>query len=134
MRSVKPKRGERGFTLLEALLATFIMAIAVVTLMANLTTSTRNLLVGTEMDRLTLLSKSKMDELITQAGPLNGVVEGVHPEGGWRATVTLEAVSAGSADRLEHIVLETWLMSGARRRSLVLETYRRVPGPGSTGG
>jgi general secretion pathway protein I len=131
---MRAAKSRKGFTLLEVLVATFILAVAATALLSNLTTSTRNLITGTEMDRLTTLSKSKMDELITQPGPMLGTLEGALPGGGWRAVVTLEAVSANGSDRLEKIVLETWLVSGLRRRNLVLETYRRVPGPGSTGG
>jgi prepilin-type N-terminal cleavage/methylation domain-containing protein len=140
MRPIR-RRSQAGFTLLEVLVATLILGVAVAALMSNLSTSTANLIRGTETDRLTALSKSKMDELIAQAGPLNGVLEGPLDvdsagklRGGWRATVSLEAMAAGSFTRLERIVLETWLQSGSRRRSLILETFRRVPGPGSGGG
>ncbi len=137
----RAKRRQRGFTLLEVLVATLIMAVAVAALMSNLSTSTANLIRGTDNDRLTALSKSKMDELIAQPGPLNGVLEGPleadsngRVRAGWRATVTVAGLAANSMLRLERIQLETWLQSGARRRTLTLETFRRVPGPGTGGG
>ncbi len=131
---------QRGFTLLEVLVATLLMAIAVTSLMSNLSTSTANLMRATDLDRLTALTKSKMDELITRPGLMNGVVEGPFAvgspaRGGWRATIFVAGVAnQGGGDRLERIQLETWLEVGGKRRTMFLETYRRVPGPGASGG
>lgn len=128
---------QAGFTLIEMLVATLIMAIAVTALMSNLSTSTNNLLRASDIDRLTALSKSKMDELIVQPGRMDGVYEGVldvdargEVRGRWRAIVSVGAMAPNGLDRLERIQLETWLQVGAKRRSLVLETFRRVPGSG----
>lgn len=132
-----PRSNESGFTLIEMLVATLIMAIAVTALMSNLSTSTNNLLSAADIDRLTSLSKSKMDELIVQPGRMDGVYEGVldadaqgQVRGRWRAVVTLGAMSPTGLDRLERIQLDTWIQIGSKRRTLQLETYRRVPGLG----
>jgi prepilin-type N-terminal cleavage/methylation domain-containing protein len=131
------RNSQSGFTLIEMLVATLIMAIAVTALMSNLSTSTNNLLSAADIDRLTSLSKSKMDELIVQPGRMDGVYEGVldadsqgQVRGRWRAIVTLGAMSPTGLDRLERIQLETWIQIGSKRRTLQLETYRRVPGMG----
>jgi prepilin-type N-terminal cleavage/methylation domain-containing protein len=128
---------QAGFTLIEMLVATLIMAIAVTALMSNLSTSTNNLLSASDIDRLTSLSKSKMDELIVQPGRMDGVYEGIldadaqgQVRGRWRALVTLAAMAPTGLDRLERIQLETWIQVGSKRRTLQLETYRRVPGSG----
>ncbi len=129
---------QAGFTLIEMLVATLIMAIAVTALMANLSTSTKNLLSASDIDRLTSLSKSKMDELIVQPGRMDGVYEGIldadakgQVRGRWRAIVTVAAMAPNGLDRLERIQLETWIQIGAKRRTLQFETYRRVPGSGA---
>jgi prepilin-type N-terminal cleavage/methylation domain-containing protein len=131
---------QSGFTLLEMLVATLIMAIAVTALMSNLSTSTSNLLRASDLDRLTNLTKSKMDELIVQPGRMDGVYEGIldadsqgNARGRWKALVTVAALSPNGADRLERIQLETWIQVGSKRKYLQLETYRRVPGPGGGG-
>lgn len=136
MRSRK-RKSQGGFTLIEMLVATLIMAIAVTALMSNLSTSTNNLLSASDIDRLTSLSKSKMDELIVQPGRMDGIYEGIldadaqgQVRGRWRAVVTLSAMSPTGLDRLERIQLETWIQIGSKRRILQLETYRRVPGSG----
>lgn len=133
----RTRNRQAGFTLIEMLVATLIMAIAVTALMSNLSTSTNNLLRASDIDRLTALSKSKMDELIVQPGRMDGVYEGVldvdargEVRGRWRAIVSVGAMAPNGLDRLERIQLETWLQVGAKRRSLVLETFRRVPGAG----
>ncbi len=54
----------RGFTLLEMLVATAIMGIAVVALLANISTSMQNASRLTDYDRAALLAKRKMDELL----------------------------------------------------------------------
>ena len=54
----------RGFTLLEVLVATLIMALAVTGLMSALSTSLRSASRLTDYDRAVLLAHQKMDELM----------------------------------------------------------------------
>jgi general secretion pathway protein I len=126
---------QKGFTLLEVLVATIILAVAVSALMANLSTSTANLFRVNDMDRLTFLSKRKMDELIAVQNiqkmvVLEGVLEADakdKPIAGFKAQILpFGPVSQSSGERLERVRLETWLQSGSRRRTLMLESLRLV--------
>ncbi len=128
-------KSQKGFTLLEVLVATIILAVAVSALMANLSTSTANLFRVNDMDRLTFLSKRKMDELLSiqnlpRAVVLEGVLEADAKDkaiAGFKAQILpFGAISQSSGDRLERVRLETWLQSGARRRTLLLESFRTV--------
>jgi general secretion pathway protein I len=126
---------QKGFTLLEVLVATIILAVAVAALMGNLSTSTANLFRVNDIDRLTFLSKRKMDELLTvqnlpRAATFEGVLENdaaSRPVAGFKAQILpFGPMSQSSGDRLERVRLETWLQSGSRRRTMLLESFRRV--------
>jgi general secretion pathway protein I len=128
------RNSQRGFTLIEVLLATTILAIAVSALLSNLSTSTSNLMRVNDADRLTFFTKRKMDELITvQNFPRGTFIEGVfefdnqrRPVCGWRARILPFGPPAPNGiERLERVELETWLQRGARRRTLFVESFRR---------
>ena len=129
-------RSRRGFTLLEVMVATTIMGIAVVTLMSGLSTSVRNASRLTDYDRVALLARAKMDALLVDPKlPLGTVMD--EPldasllggaRGGWRAQVTpFENAPSPvpGAFGLDRIQLEIWWMSGEQRRSFSLEAFRR---------
>ena len=86
---------QKGFTLLEVLVATVIMSIAITGLLSALSATTRNAARLTDYDRATLLAKSKMDELlvdqhIQRKVPIEGTFDAAQLGGltaGWRATV-----------------------------------------------
>ncbi|MFN3322772.1 MAG: prepilin-type N-terminal cleavage/methylation domain-containing protein [Bryobacteraceae bacterium] len=129
-------RNRRGFTLLEVLVATVIMAVAVAGLMSNLSASLSNAGRLTDYDRAALLARRKMDELLAQRrlphfvvmeGALDPAVTGTM-QGGWRAEVRPFEVppQAGPGTRvLDRVELEIWWMTGGRRRSFSLEAFRQ---------
>lgn len=126
----------RGFTLLECLVATVIMAIAVAGLMSAISTSLRNAARLTDHDRAALLARQKMDELLIADGlqkivPFQGTW-GPEATGGvsmgWVARLTPFEVPRGAGPGtpfLERIELEIWWMNGDQQRTFTLEGYRR---------
>ena len=125
----------RGFTLLEMLVATTLMAIAVVGLLSSLSASLRNAARLTDHDRAAIVARRKMDELLVQPrlpryqpieGPLTPVTD-AGLTGGWKATVTPfdvpPAVQPGTGI-LERVECEIWWMDGGRRRSYMLDGYK----------
>jgi prepilin-type N-terminal cleavage/methylation domain-containing protein len=134
-RAVK-KRGQRGFTLLEALVATMIMGVAVAGIMDALAASSRNVIRLTQADRAVVLARGKMDELLVNDGlPRKTFIEGQFPAAlagsmntGWRARVTPIEAAPEANDLnwvIDRIELEIWWMDGATRHSFSLEGYRR---------
>ena len=126
----------RGFTLLEMLVATAIMGIAVVGLMANLSASLRNAARLTDYDRAALLAHEKMDELLLDQGLIRmGYVQGVfdpavtgNTAAGWSARLTPFDVPPDAppgGEILDQIELRVWWGSPSNPRTLVLEGYRR---------
>ena len=131
------EKKQRGFTLLEVLVATLIMAIAVAGLMGAISTSIRNAARLTDHDRAVQLGRQKMDELLIATGLEKGVpFQGTWgPEAtggsdmGWIARLTPFEVPKGRGlgqPFVERVELEIWWMSGPRRRSFRLEGYHRA--------
>lgn len=128
-------KSQRGFTLLEVLVATTLMAIAVVSLLAALNTSMRNASRLTNHDRAALVAKRKMEDLLAQPRlPRMQIIEGpLSPatdaglEGGWRAQMLpFEAppMPQSGMPVLNRVECEIWWMEGASRKSFRIEGYR----------
>jgi prepilin-type N-terminal cleavage/methylation domain-containing protein len=138
------KKEQRGFTLLEALVATMIMAIAVAGILDALSASSRNVIRLTQADRAVILARTKMDELLVNDGLARkaelggqfGSAEAGAMTAGWRARVTPVEAAPEATDRnwvIDRIELEIWWMDGTTRHSFSLEGYRRgllPPGEG----
>ncbi len=129
---------QEGFTLLEILVASTIMAVAVVGMLSGITGSLRNAARLTEYDQVMLAARAKMDALVVEPRlPLQTVIEGEFDpillggrEGGWRARISpFESPPAPGprAQMLERVELEVWWMEGEQRRTFTLEAFRRVP-------
>jgi general secretion pathway protein I len=126
---------QRGFTLLELIVATTIMAVAVVGLLAGLSSSTRNAARLLDYDRAVQLARLRMNDLLLDARvPLNVPVEGRFDpaatgglEAGWRARVTtaeMPPAPAPGQTSIQRVELEVWWTSGLRHRSFTLEGFR----------
>ena len=128
-----PVRPTRGFTLLEMLVATTIMGIAVAGLMSGISSSTRNAARLRDYDRVVQLSRLRMNTLLADpAAPREGVFDPAITGGlacGWSAQVGVAESAAPSPQPgdwvLDRVQLEIWWMSGATRRTFLLESYRR---------
>ena len=126
---------QRGFTLLEVMVATLIMGIAVVGLMSGISQSLRNADRVTDYDRAALLARSKMDDLLLNyqlpkgvvlSGSFDPVLMG-GKAGGWRAKVTtfeMPPRPAPGGEILERVELEIWWEAGTDRRRFNMEAFR----------
>ncbi|MGH9661357.1 MAG: type IV pilus modification PilV family protein [Bryobacteraceae bacterium] len=123
-------------TLLEVLVATTIMGIAVVGLLSSLSQSVRNAQKLTGYERVASVARFTLDRLLVEPKlPRRQVFEeAIEPallggvEGGWRARLTPFEAAPGSgpgAPAIERLEVEIWWMDGARRRTFTLDGYRR---------
>ncbi len=126
----------RGFTLLEIMVATMIMAVAVTALLSNLSVSLRTASRITDSDRATLVARAKMDELLADSRlPHNFEVQGAldptrtgWPQAGWRAIVHPFDIPPGAgagSPILEQVRLQVWWVTPSGRRTFDLDAYRR---------
>ena len=125
----------RGFSLLEVLVATLVMAIAVAGLLGSLSTSMRNAARLTERDRAVMLAKQKMDELLLMPKlpkniPFDGRFDPAQTgglEAGWHAQVStfdMQTPPAPGQAVLNRIQLEVWWKIGEDIRKFALDGYK----------
>ena len=130
-------RANRGFTLLEMIVATTIMGIAVAGLMSGISSTTRNAARLRDYDRAVQLARLRMNSLLADPlVPRNIPQEGIFDpaltgglECGWRAQVTVAEKSSPTPAPddyvLDRIQVEIWWKSGVERRTFPLDGYRR---------
>jgi general secretion pathway protein I len=121
----------RGFTLIEMLVATLIMAVAVTGGLSALYTSMRNADRVSDHDRAAMLARRKMDELLViKRLPRLGILEGSFDgSSGWRARLTTFETPPNPAPGnhiIDRVELEIWWMAGTQRRTFSLEGFRRT--------
>jgi len=137
------KRARGGFTLLEVLVATVIMGVAVTALIAGLSQSVKNADRLKAYDRASMLARARMNDLLLDPDlPFDGSVEGTFPAdqsggipSGWKASLRpfdLPPNAGPGAVILQEVALDVWWepQSGGRR-DLRLQSYRsqRIPVP-----
>lgn len=135
MKSLRAKRlravGRSGFTLLEVLVASTIMAIAVGTIFATLSTSLRTASRITVRDQAALQAQRILDDLLSDTtlprdrqlqGHINAAQAGL--EADWRAQVaTVESSPGGFV--VDRVALElVWRNAGGKPGSIQLNGYR----------
>lgn len=129
-------RNRSGFTLLEVMVATLIMAIAVTGLLSALSGSLRNAARLTDYDRAMLLARQKMDELLLDKKlPDNQPIRGTWDAGvtggepmEWRALVTTfekPEHSGPGTPILERIQVQIAWNRGDNPRTFSLEGFRQ---------
>jgi general secretion pathway protein I len=129
-------KDNRGFTLLEVLVATAIMGVAVAGLLNTISGAAHNAGRLTEYDRAVLLAQSKMDELLAEPKlqrnvPMTGDFEPARTGGipcSWRAVIQpFETVTGGAPGTwdVDRIELEIFWMDGAVQHRFSLEGFRR---------
>jgi general secretion pathway protein I len=132
-------RRERGFTLLEMIVATLIMSIAVVGMLSGLAGATRNASRLRDYERVAQVARLQMNELIADpklkpdfslTGTFDPALTG-GLEAGWQATVT-NFEQFGEPHKplagelvLDRFMLQVWWMNGSLRRTFNLETVRQ---------
>ena len=135
----------KGFSLLEVLVATVVMGIAVTGLIVGLSQSVKNASRLADYDRAAMLARTKMNDLLLDVNlPFEGSVQGAFGAAetsvlsGWTAVLKPFDLppDAGPGNMiLQQIALQVWWQPPAgTRRNLQLEGYRRtripvVPGP-----
>lgn len=127
--------GRRGFTLLELIVATAILGVAVAGLMSGITGSTRNAARLRDSDRIAQVAREQMNELLADYSlPRNTMVSGQFDpailggiEAGWKAQLSTAEKPDGPAGMLalDRIRLEIWWMQNGTRRTLPFEGYRK---------
>ncbi len=129
---------QKGFTLLEVLVATLIMGLAVVGLLSAISTSMHNAARLSDYDRVALLARAQMDALLLNRRlPPFSILQGAFDpalaggmESGWRARLTpfeMPPNRGAGTYVLERVELEVWWMTGGgNRRTFTLDAFRRI--------
>jgi len=120
-----------GFSLIEMIVATLLMSVAIVGLLALITGAMSNAARVREYERAAMLARTRMNELLVQdplpvGSPMQG---GFGNDWGWEAIA--EPFEAPPQPRpgammLARIHLTIWWNSEGRRKTIVVDGYRRI--------
>ena len=127
--------GKRGFTLLEMLVASTIMAVAIVSLLTTIGGATRNAARLRDYDRAAQVARMRMNELLVddtlpRGQVLSGTFDPSLTEGlaiEWQARLTTAEMPPSPMTGqpcLQRIELQVWWMTGDKKRNLTLDSYR----------
>jgi general secretion pathway protein I len=127
--------GKRGFTLLEMLVASTIMAVAIVGLLSGIGGATRNAARLRDYDRAAQLARLKMNDLLAD----DNLAAGAAPSGTfdptltggmqveWQARLTTTSMPPNPLTGqpcLQRIELQIRWMAGEQHKSFTLDAYR----------
>jgi general secretion pathway protein I len=125
-------RSARGFTLLEMIVASTIMAVAIVGLLNGIAGATRNASRLRDYDRVVQLARMQMDALLVD--PASAGSSGTFDprltgglDAGWQARTSVTEAPPNpqpGQPELERVELQIWWMSGPARRTFTLDACR----------
>ena len=121
----------QGFSLIEMIVATAILATAIIGLLTLTSVSLSNAAVVREYDRAAMLARSKMSELLeVHPVPLGRPIEGAFDESTrWQARLDpFDAVPPATLGRrmLVRVDLTVFWISGEREKFIQIEGYRSL--------
>ncbi len=127
----RSRSATRGFSLLEMIVATAILGIAIIGLMTLITTVLANAARIREYDRAAMLARTKMNQLLVEEPlPLGRNLSGMFEARlGWEARVEpffVPRILRVGRTMLVRIRLSVWWDSDGRRKRLKLESFRRM--------
>jgi general secretion pathway protein I len=135
-RIVRSKPANSGFTLLEVLVATVILAVAISGLMSALSGSLRVAGRLTDYDRAAMLARRKMEEIVAdKRAPRFVTLEGAYDPAqtngapsGWKVRITPFEMPPNPTPGIpivDRIEVQVWWMNGESARTFGVEGFRR---------
>lgn len=123
------KRGQKGVTLLELLLAVLILAIVSGPIMLIIQSTTQQTVIARDITAATFTAQMRMEELIDiTRGNLIAVADGViRPYNGFFESVTIPLANQPAQTDLVRVVVTLYSDAGGTREMCRLENVLYVP-------